>query len=397
MNVKLIIAKVTNKNCSKIAERLYQFTRFCVQHIYTVTPVDWRDLPDPKFINFYNTEDYDYIFVIKAGYLFWNKSIFDQCLEEKTTKLSNEPVVGDENWFLIDCKKINTKLFNIEEYNIKPFSDSINKQKVFSFPETMYPYIEELMLDIKSPVPDKLKPFAYELNIAAKTLERSYYVINTEPVSITKTYETKFDNYIGVCGGLKTYILLGQDYFSENTKVLMFDISPAAIKWQRFLKKTWNGEVEYFLSELLIFRRLYPDYNPIGQDPNLAVGTVTHRGQNDERARYLNTTLHKYLKDNNIDAQLLKESWNKFQKMNVTYKRLDVFNTEDVNKLIQYTKLGTNTYFWLSNCFNMDRLIFQHGMKKAWDLEDSFKRNFRNKSYTPCAFDVSNEIDYDII
>jgi hypothetical protein len=36
----------------------------------------------------------------------------------------------------------------------------------------------------------------------------------------------------------------------------------------------------------------------------------------------------------------------------------------------------------------MERLIFQHGIEGTWDLEVSFRENFRSKSYTPCVFDV---------
>ena len=211
---------------------------------------------------------------------------------------------------------------------------------------------------------------------ALGTLQIGYYVINTEPVTITKTFEDKFDNYMGVCGGLKTYILLGQECFSENTNVIMFDISPAAIKWQQFLKETWNGEVEHFVLMAEMFGELHPEFEPIG-------------GFHDDKIKM---HLHKFLKDNNIDAQQLKKGWDKFQKMNVIYEQIDLFNTEDVNKLIQHTKLGTNTYFWLSNCFVMERTVFQHGIKGTWDLEISFRENFRSKSYTPCTFDVGDFI-----
>jgi|SaaInlV_165m_DNA_3_1040750.scaffolds.fasta_scaffold00023_62 hypothetical protein len=397
MKIKLLIDKINDKNCSKIAQRLYEFTRFCGQGFFEDDfSHDYYDHDASLDI-----ENYDYIFVIKAGHLFWDRLIFDQCLEEKITKLSNEPVVGDENWFLIDCKKINTKIFNKalrserarsllkEEYNIKPFSDSINEQIIFSFPETMYPYIEELMLDLKSNVPDKLKPFADELKMSARTLERCYYILNTEHVNITKTFENKFDNYIGVCGGLKTYILLGQEYFSENTNVLMFDISPAAIRWQQFLKETWNGEVEHLSSIAQLFKeevyKLGLPFNPIGRR---ADGRMTKS----ERAHHLNIDLCNYLEDNNIDSQQLKHNWKRFHNMNVTYEQVDLFNTADVDKLIQHTKLGTNTYFWLSNCFQMDRLIFKYGTKWTWDSEASFKKDFRSKSYTPCTFDVDDEI-----
>ena len=39
----------------------------------------------------------------------------------------------------------------------------------------------------------------------------------------------------------------------------------------------------------------------------------------------------------------------------------------------------------------MERLIFQYGIEGTWDLETSFKRDFKDKSHTPCIFDVGDE------
>ena len=121
MKVKLILLKITDKNCKNIADRLYDFTEFCVNELY---PIHSQNDTDPIVIT-----DEDYIFVVKAGHVFWNGGILLKCLEEKTTKFSDEPVVGDENWFLIDCKKIDEKIFDIEKHNIKPFSRSVQLQK----------------------------------------------------------------------------------------------------------------------------------------------------------------------------------------------------------------------------------------------------------------------------
>lgn len=251
----------------------------------------------------------------------------------------------------------------------------------FSIPETMYSHIENLMLDLNHSVPDELEPFAFELREAIRALENGYFVINTECVVIPKSndtvsFETKFDNFVGVCGGIKTYILLGQEYFSENTNVLMFDISPAAIKWHQFLKKTWNGQVEHFASLVEMFGKLHPEFKPVGTYGN----------------REPASNLRKYLKNNSVNAKQLKRGWARFCNMDVTYEQVDLFNTADVDKLIQHTKLGTNTYFWLSNCFVMERLIFQHGVRGTWDLESSFRENFRSKSHTPCVFDIGDFI-----
>jgi len=373
MKVKLILLKITDKNCKNIADRLYDFTEFCVNELY---PIHSQNDTDPIVIT-----DEDYIFVVKAGHVFWNGGILLKCLEEKTTKFSDEPVVGDENWFLIDCKKIDEKIFDIEKHNIKPFSRSVQLQKKYSFPKQMYSHIEKLMADLSSSVPTKLKPFAKELRAAYENLEMGYYVINTETINTTKTFTSKFDNYLGVCGGLKTYILLGQDYFSENTNVLLFDISPAAIKWQQFLRKMWNGEIEYFIPLARVFNKLNPNLYPIL--PYTRDG-ITRTGKKEEKI------LHEFLSENDISAQQLKKGWNKFQKMNVEYKKIDLFNSNDVEKLVRYTKLGTNTYFWISNCFVMERHRFQFG--KTIAPEEEFIKKFRDNSHTPCTFDAGIKI-----
>ena len=251
----------------------------------------------------------------------------------------------------------------------------------FSVPDTMYSHIENLMLDLNYTVPDELEQFAWELRESVKALENGYYVINTEPVLASKlndqvSFETKFDNFIGVCGGIKTYILLGQEYFSENTNVLMFDISPAAIKWHQFLREKWNGQVEHFASLVEMFEKIHPEFKPVG----LFGGREPARN------------LRNFLEDNNVNARQLKRGWKRFRNMNVTYEQLDVCNTEDVNRLIQHTKLGTNTYFWLSNCFIMERLVFKYGTEETWVSEVSFRKDFRSKSHTPCVFDVGEFI-----
>jgi len=251
----------------------------------------------------------------------------------------------------------------------------------FSIPETMYPHIENLMLDLNYTVPDEIEDFAFELRTAAKGLKTGYFIINTEPVMIPKptntvSFETKFDNFIGVCGGLKTYVLLGQEYFSLNTDVLMFDISPAAIKWHQYLRKNWNGKIESFALLVEQFIKLHPEYIPIG----------THTGK--ESAYYL----RKFLEDNKVAPSQLKRGWKRFRNMNVAYEQIDLFNTEDVDKLIQHTQLGTNTYFWLSNCFVMERLVFQYGVEGTWNMERNFRQDFRSKAHTPCVFDLGDFI-----
>jgi hypothetical protein len=375
MKVKLILLRNTNSNCKNIASRLYDFTEFCVQKRY---PIHSQDDIDPITI-----ADEDYIFVIKAGHVFWDASIFDQCIEE-----SNEAVMGNENWFLINCKLLKVDPVEAQlrfEANFygdwysesildsyvsnrptKTFSNEIETLKAFCYPETYYSEIEQLMENLDYSVPKKIEPFAWEIREAARNLDVGYYVVNTEDVSIENKFDKKFDNYIGVCGGLKTYILLGQDYFTNDTSVLMFDISPAAIEWQKYLREHWDGNADSFIQISQDFKELRPGYIAI-QD--------SYR------------TLERYLNENNISKHDLQTWWNKFQKLNVEYKQIDLFSSSDVLELAKYTENKNNTYFWLSNCFVMERLVFQYGSSHT--LEKEFKDTFRQLSNSPCTYDIS--------
>jgi hypothetical protein len=352
VKIKLILLKNTDKNCEQIADRLFDFTEFCVQQRY---PIHAQDDTSPITI-----ADEDYIFVIKAGHVFWDTSIFDQCIEE-----SNEAVMGNENWFLINCK-----LLYVSNRPTKTFSNKIETLKAFCYPETYYSEIEQLMENLDYPVPKKIEPFAFEIREAARNLDVGYYVVNTEDVSIENKFDKKFDNYIGVCGGLKTYILLGQDYFTNDTSVLMFDISPAAIEWQKYLREHWDGNADSFIQISQDFKELRPEYIAI-QD--------SYR------------TLERYLNENNISKHDLQTWWNKFQKLNVEYKQIDLFSSSDVLELAKYTENKNNTYFWLSNCFVMERLVFQYGCSHT--LEKDFKDTFRQLSNSPCTYDISLDVE----
>jgi len=378
VKIKLILLKNTDKNCEQIADRLFDFTEFCVQQRY---PIHTQDDTDPITI-----ADEDYIFVIKAGHVFWDRSIFDQCIEE-----SNEAVMGNENWFLINCKLLEVDPVEAQlrfEANFygdwysesildsyvsnrptKTFSNKIETLKAFCYPETYYSEVEQLMENLDYPVPKKIELFAFELREAARNLKDGYYIINTEEVNISHKFENKFDNYMGVCGGLKTYILLGQDYFTDDTTVLMFDISSAAIKWQQYLRNNWNGEVESFKQVTNKF---------IDANPNL-VGI-----QDGDR------TIEKYISENNITQENLKQYWNKFLNLTVEYKQLDLFNNKHVEELLNHTEGKSNTYFWLSNCFQMERLVFQYG--SHINLQDEFIKRFREKSSSTCVFDISADL-----
>jgi hypothetical protein len=345
MKLKIIIVRNLDPKCERIKDRLTDFTIFCVQQYCPYEVVNSID--EVVF-----SEDCKYILFIKAGHLFWDTSIFEKCIAQAST------VSGDVNWLLVDVKKLDGK--PVDRSNPTPFDDTINSMKYYSYPEEMALNLEALMDDLQIEVPDKLKPFADQLNFATDNLARGYYVINTEAIS--QHTSKNYNRYIGVCGGLKSVVLLGRDCFANDTRSLMFDISPAAVKWQQHLREYWNGDSKSFNECQKTFSKKFPNYMPIND-----------------------SSIEEFMKQNNIDNAQLQTAWNKYKRIKVEFETLDIFNNDHKNKMINFSNSGS-TYFWISNCFIMERIIFQKGFEKARQIEKEWIQDFKTRSSMHCTF-----------
>ena len=284
-------------------------------------------------------------------------AIFEKCIAQSSV------ASGDANWLLIDVKKLEGRA--MDSLSPTPFDDTVNGMKYYSYPEEMSTNIEALMNNLKVEVPSKLQPFAEQLNYATDNLSRGYYVINTE--SILQNTPKNYNRYIGVCGGLKSIILLGRDCFDTDTKVLMFDISPAAVEWQQHLREHWKGDSNSFLECQRRFKERFPDYIPIND-----------------------SSIQEFMKQNNMDDSDLQDAWNKYKKLDVVFDTLDIFNKEHKDKMIKFSSSSSsssNTYFWISNCFIMERIIFQKGFKQAVQTQTDWIKNFKLRSSGNCTFD----------
>ena len=165
-----------------------------------------------------------YLFVVKAGHGFWDESIFDDCIAEMDIA-----VKGDENFYCIDLGR--TSLEEFKKIKRSSFSFNITSRLFFCHPETDPEAVLILQNDFDRKVKPFLKPFKDEFIKAYDNLRRGYYVINTE-TTVDQSLTNEFETLIAVCGGIKTILLLGKHNFSNETKVLMFDVSEAAIEWQ---------------------------------------------------------------------------------------------------------------------------------------------------------------------
>jgi hypothetical protein len=350
MRLKIIIVKNLDSRCKSISDRLTDFTIFCTQQYcpyQVVDSVDQAVFPS----------DCEYVLFIKSGHLFWDTSIFEKCIAQSSV------ASGDANWLLIDVRKLEDR--SMDSLSPTPFDDTVNGMKYYSYPEDMSTHIEALMNNLKVEVPSKLRPFAQQLNYATNNLSRGYYVINTE--AIAEHTPGNYNTYIGVCGGLKSVVLLGRDSFGTDTKVLMFDISPAAVEWQKYLREQWDGNSNSFVECQRTFKERFPDYMPIND-----------------------SSIQQFMKQNNMDHSDLQDAWNKYKKLDVVFDTLDIFNKAHKGKMIKFS--NGNTYFWISNCFIMERIIFQKGSEQAHQIESDWVKDFKLKSSGNCTFDIGKRL-----
>ena len=143
----------------------------------------------------------------------------------------------------------------------------------------------------------------------------------------------------------------------------MFDISTAAVEWQKYLREQWDGDSESFLQCQNKFKQMFPDYMPIND-----------------------SSIQNFMQQNNMDNNSLKDAWNKYKKLSVVFDTLDIFNIEHKDKMIKFSE--GNTYFWISNCFIMERIIFQKGFVQAKQIQNDWIKDFNLRSSANCTFDT---------
>ena len=295
-----------------------------------------------------------YLFVVKAGHGFWDESIFDDCIAEMDIA-----VKGDENFYCIDLGRTNLEEF--KKIKRSGFSFNITSRLFFCHPETDPEAVLRLQNDFDKKVKPFLKPFKDEFIKAYDNLRRGYYVINTE-TTVDQSLTNEFETLIAVCGGIKTILLLGKHNFNNETKVLMFDVSEAAIEWQLYLRDKWTGDVDQYDDLNKQFHNDHQHFLPINALP-----------------------LKQWIKTNNISADHIKQCWKRYKSLEVHFLKLDVH--KDKEELIKFSNNG-DTYFWLSNCFLMHQNVFSKGIKGSVQMQNDWIKDFKKRSSSSCVFDV---------
>jgi len=231
-------------------------------------------------------------------------------------------------------------------YKIVNVPASIRQKKFYSYPEHNLEDIRKLIADSSHEPANPQGPmwwFAKSVRELKKNLQIGYYVLNTEILYFIQAFhDMKFDCFIGVCSGIKPVCIVGQENFSDNTSVYLFDISPAALSWQQYLFDNWDGELANFESVYNQFASANPELRPI-------------YFMNDS----LRTNINRVLDSANITAMDFKRHWDKYKKMKVEFVQLDLLQDTSLRTVISWANTSsTGSYVWTSNLFNMDYLCF---------------------------------------
>lgn len=249
-------------------------------------------------------------------------------------------------------------------YTVVNLSDDIRNRKNYSYVEYCYDEVVEFINDPTNEPTDKSKPFywfAKNLTNIKSLLNVGYYVVNTEDL-IENKYEDKLDRFVGVCGGIKPSCIAGSDKFSDDTKVFLFDVSDAAIEWQKFLIQNWDGSIETFGSIWNNFRNKNQSYKPLH---------FMHESIDD--------TLKNFFNKVNLTHDEFKIRWQRYQKMTHDFRKLNVLEDDAANQIASLVNDGIGAYVWTSNCFRMDYLSFfktdRWGEERLKHFNDSLSKS----------------------
>lgn len=195
-------------------------------------------------------------------------------------------------------------------------------------------------------------------------LNKGYYVLNTENLNgDDRIRQRNYDCFVGVCGGIKPACIAGQDNFNGQSRVILFDISQAAIDYQKFLLGNWDGDFSKFESVWKEFQGANPDYRPHYFSSHSIEENITW-----------------FLDAAGMDRTGFQRLWKRYQQMDHEFVALDLLEEGSADRLVSLIGPSQGAYVWLSNAFSMDYLMFYK--TRAWcdDYNRRFVETLKNKS-----------------
>ena len=267
-------------------------------------------------------------------------------------------------------------------YNITNIPMEIRQRKNYCYPEYNLDEIKRIIADPKYlPVNDggPVWWFSHEMREMVQGLSRGYYVLNTEPLYFdTRLASRKFDCFVGVASGVKPACLIGQLDFADNSQVILADISPAALKWQRYLFNSWDGDFNKLESLLTTFKN---------QNPNLS--PIYYRRQTFEEL------ISWFFSHVNMEPAEFQQCWKKYTSMNVQFVELNFLEPSGVDFVVDViNQHSQGAYVWTSNLFHMDYLSFYKTNRWAEQRLREFKQALHTRCQLPVTLENGRSFDF---
>jgi len=196
------------------------------------------------------------------------------------------------------------------------------------------------------------KNYAELIGHLENQVQKQYYVLNTEPLQ-RPNIEEKITHYIGVAAGLKLIATMIKNGFDEDTHITHIDFSVYALKFQQFIHKNWNGNVDTYEQTCKEFKSLYPE-----------AFICEPRGTYIENLLYL-------LNQIGCSPTEFKEHWLRYQLIKIGCRQLNLYNDQDQYVLSDICSGFDSNYLWVSNAFWMEYSLVKLGQNRLKKIRDN--------------------------
>jgi hypothetical protein len=203
------------------------------------------------------------------------------------------------------------------------------------------------------------KHYAGLIGHLSDQVRRQYYVLNTEPLT-TVGADQVISQYAGVASGIKLFCSMTKNGFNDDTAVTIFDFSDVALEFQRYLIEEWNGDFSVYQVLCKKFEDAHPDNFP-----------CLPSGAWEDSYQYVLDQL-------GLDAVDFQKSWQKYQKLNHRFEKINLYDTDDQQRLVDILKAqGGFAYVWISNAFYMEYSMITIGKENLKHIRNSFVDQLR--------------------
>lgn len=231
-------------------------------------------------------------------------------------------------------------------YEIKNVPVSVRQNKLHLYPRFNTQQLINLShrnFDVAADADSDLGKFKLLLQDFETNTVKSFYATNTEPMSLPAAGK-QFDFLAAVCGGIKPACILGINDFVPESRVLLFDFSAAAIRYQQYLRSNWDGDLRAFHATTMTFA---------DQNPELQIHGYT--------AQNLRTNIDWFLKYTCIPDAVFKRYWQFYQTLDVRFAQINLFDDASADKIkLHMPESDLCKYIWISNSFTMTATVFYH-------------------------------------